>query len=185
VDAASTPRVLVYRDLLLPRSETFILSQGEALRRFEAYYAGSRMTVNGLSVPKGRTLVINRGGFSGRAGEVVFKSLGIAPGFFRNARAIKPSLIHAHFGMDGVLALPLARALAVPLIVTFHGVDATMSDEYLRRSDYPHRRYLSHRRALQRDAHLFLAVSHFIASALMALTAAKQRLFYNTHEFVN
>jgi glycosyltransferase involved in cell wall biosynthesis len=119
-------------------------------------------------VPKGRTLVINRGGFSGRAVEVVFKSLGIAPGFFRNVRAIRPSLIHAHFGMDGVLALPLARALAIPLIVTFHGVDVTMSDEYLSRSDYPHRRYLSHRRALQREAHLFLAVSNFIASALRA-----------------
>ncbi len=33
-------------------------------------------------------------------------------------------LVHAHFGVDGVYALELARRLSIPLITTFHGFDA-------------------------------------------------------------
>ena len=34
-------------------------------------------------------------------------------------------LIHAHFGTAGIQALPLAKALGLPLLVTFHGYDAS------------------------------------------------------------
>ncbi|QVW33811.1 glycosyltransferase [Geobacter sulfurreducens] len=34
-------------------------------------------------------------------------------------------LIHAHFGPAGLEALPLAKALDIPLLVTFHGYDAS------------------------------------------------------------
>lgn len=34
-------------------------------------------------------------------------------------------LIHAHFGPSGIDVLPLARSLGIPLIVTFHGFDAS------------------------------------------------------------
>ena len=34
-------------------------------------------------------------------------------------------LIHAHFGYSGLEVLPLARSLAIPLLVTFHGADAS------------------------------------------------------------
>lgn len=46
-------------------------------------------------------------------------------GFEQVARAGEIELIHAHFGTGGIQALPLARALGVPLIVTFHGYDAS------------------------------------------------------------
>ena len=35
-------------------------------------------------------------------------------------------LLHAHFGVEGVLAVPLASALGVPLVTSFYGYDATM-----------------------------------------------------------
>jgi colanic acid/amylovoran biosynthesis glycosyltransferase len=38
-------------------------------------------------------------------------------------RTIAPDVIHAQFGPAGVLIAPVARALGVPLIVTFHGYD--------------------------------------------------------------
>jgi hypothetical protein len=38
-----------------------------------------------------------------------------------------PALIHAHFGIEGVYALPLAKRLHIPLVTTFHGFDATLS----------------------------------------------------------
>ena len=34
-------------------------------------------------------------------------------------------LIHAHFGPSGLEMLPLAKSLGIPLIVTFHGFDAS------------------------------------------------------------
>ena len=43
------------------------------------------------------------------------------------------SLIHAHFGDGGLEMLPLGRALKIPLLVTFHGYDAS---EYLRNRIY-------------------------------------------------
>jgi hypothetical protein len=38
----------------------------------------------------------------------------------------RPSLIHAHFGIEGVAALALALRLEIPLVTTFHGFDATL-----------------------------------------------------------
>ncbi len=35
-----------------------------------------------------------------------------------------PDAIHAHFGPSGVLVMPVAQALGVPLVVSFHGFDA-------------------------------------------------------------
>jgi len=157
----------VYRDHLLPSSETFVRAQGEALRRFQAFYAGSRIIENGLSLPADRTVVVNEGGTLGRLAEGTFKVLGVAPSFFRKVRRLHPALIHAHFGIDGAQVLPLARFVPAPLVVTFHGYDATVSDEYARHSFYAHRRYLSRRRTLQREAKLFIAVSKFIRAKLL------------------
>jgi colanic acid/amylovoran biosynthesis glycosyltransferase len=46
----------------------------------------------------------------------------------------RTDVIHAHFGPGALLILPIAKALNIPLIVTFHGVDA--SPAYLKRAKY-------------------------------------------------
>ena len=163
----SLPVALFYRDHLLPRSETFVRAQGEGLRRFTAHYAGSRILENGLSLPADRTLVINKGGRLGRLAEGAFKVFGVAPNFYRKARRLKPVLVHAHFGIDGALALPLAKFVSAPLVVTFYGYDATVTDEHARRSFYAHRRYIRKRQNLQREARLFIAISEFIRAKLL------------------
>jgi len=38
-------------------------------------------------------------------------------------RSEKCRLIHAHFGMEGIMAVPLSEILAIPLVVTLHGFD--------------------------------------------------------------
>ena len=79
-----------------------------------------------------------------------------------------PALVHAHFGTDGVYALPLARAMRVPLVTTFHGFDATLSTLALLSSpawmQYPLRR-----RRLARQGQLFLCVSSFIRERVLAM----------------
>jgi len=160
------PVVITYRDHLLPPSETFIRAQAEALRGFLPYYVGSRL-VPGLALPPERTLVVNRWGSRGRICEVPFKFFGIAPRLVRTIRKLEPVLIHAHFGSGGTTVLPVARRLQLPLVITFYGQDASVKDEYARRSFYAHRIYLLRRTALKREACLFIAVSQFIREKLL------------------
>jgi colanic acid/amylovoran biosynthesis glycosyltransferase len=163
---AERPAIAVYRDRLLPSSETFVLAQGESLRRFVPYYLGSRK-VKGLPLPERRTLVVNGGGPVGKLGEAGHQLLGWAPAFARRVRKLDPVLVHAHFGPDGARALSLVRTLRVPLVVTFHGYDATIKDEYARRSFYSHRVYIRRRETLKQEAKLFIAVSRFIRERLL------------------
>src|SRR5207245_11773829 len=80
--------------------------------------------------------------------------------------ALRPRRIHAHFGRGGALALPIARALGLPLVVTFHGGDATKDGPYRSRL-FP---TIFQRRcaALQREAALIVCVSERIREALLA-----------------
>ena len=163
----SKPAVIIYRDHLLPPSATFIKSQAEALNDFIPYYAGSRLIQPGLPLSKELTLVVNKGGLLGKLREVSSKLWGFAPAFVQQIKALNPALIHAHFGPDGVIALPLARDLRVPLIVTFHGFDATVKDSYARRSSYRYWVYLGRKDMLKHEAQLFIAVSKYIKAKLL------------------
>lgn len=161
------PKPLIFfSGLLLPSSETFIRAQGEGLQQFTPYYVGARK-VKGLTLPVERTLVVNQGGFLGSVGEGLFKVLGSAPQLYQQVRQLNPVLLHAHFGLNGAMALPLARALNLPLVVTFHGSDATAKEEYIRNSSLNHWLYFRRRAALQREARLFIVVSEFIKEKLI------------------
>lgn len=164
---AGRPPVLIYRDRLLGYSEIWVRSQGEALRSFQAHYAGSKWRRD-VAMPPERSFVINRGGYAGRISEGLFKVLDWAPALRHWAGRVDPVLIHAHYGVDGALIAPLARALGVPLVVTFHGYEATMRDDYAARSFYLHRKYLRRRESLARDGTLFIAVSKCVRNALLA-----------------
>lgn len=160
------PAVVIYRDLLLPPSETFVLGQAEALQRFTPYYVGSRRT-QGLLTPEERTLVVNRGGLIGKASEIPYKLAGFAPTFFQRIQKLNPVLINAHYGMGGTVALPLRRVLKVPMLVTYHGYDELIKDEFARRSYFSHRVYVRRREVLKREAQLFIAVSNYSKENLL------------------
>ena len=162
----SKPNLAIFSGRLLPPSETFIRAQAEGIKQFTPYYLGARF-VKGLTLPRERTLVVNSGGSLGVVKEVLFKSLGIAPQFYQKVEQLNPVLIHAHFGPCGALALPLARTQELPLIVTYHGFDAMMTDEYARQDSISTRVYLKRREALKKEATLFIAVSEFIKKTLI------------------
>lgn len=161
-----TPTVLIFNGRLLLPSETFIKAQAESLKKFSPYYVGARRVV-GLPLASERALVVNKGGPCGKAAEYLFKQTGLAPHLSRQLKPLKPQLIHAHFGVCGTLALPLATMLKVPLIVTFHGFDASMTDDYARRSSITTRVYLRRRDQLKHKASRFIAVSDFIKGKLV------------------
>jgi colanic acid/amylovoran biosynthesis glycosyltransferase len=97
-------------------------------------------------------------------------------------RAARPALIHAHFGTDGLLVLPLARALGVPLITSLRGYDVARSDGALLRSgSLSWMRYALGKKRLQRDGALFLAVSDALRERAIArgYPEARTRTHYN------
>ena len=159
------PKMVVYTHSLLEPSMTFVLSHAEALRRYDAVYAGAHR-VSGLALPAERSFTANRGGAVGRANEFLFRRFGMVGGLARQLARFRPSLVHAHFGLSGPAGLILARALDVPLVVTYHGQDATISDEDMHRS-WRGREYLRGRAAVMREAGAIIAVSDFIRGRLL------------------
>src|SRR5689334_13513786 len=117
---------LIFRYELLPVSETFIKSQAGALINFQPCYTGVERAPKSLPIPEDSVLLMNGNSLWDRIERRTFLSAGWAPRFYRQLRDKRPALIHAHFGPDGAVALPLASELGVPLIVTLHGYDVTV-----------------------------------------------------------
>jgi glycosyltransferase involved in cell wall biosynthesis len=161
--------VLIYAEPLLSRPMTFIRTQAEALTRFSPYYISPHYQRDGLSLPEERVVVMRRGqGGLSRLTEAPFKLLGIAPFYTRRLKKLRPALLHAHFGPTGLRALPLARKLNIPLIVTFQGYDATIHDEALLQSRYYSARvYVRRRKVLDAGATLLIAVSNFVRDEMI------------------
>jgi glycosyltransferase involved in cell wall biosynthesis len=168
------PSVVVYTHSLLEPSMTFIRSHSEALVRYQPVYAGSRR-VSGLALPAGRVATANEGGLQGRILEYLFRRYGVARRLVRKLRAHHPVLVHAHFGQSGPAALVLAESLGIPLIVTYHGQDATISRAQASRS-WRGREFLRGQRRVMERAALIIAVSDFIRSKLLEQGCAPNRL---------
>lgn len=155
------PTALIFRSDLLPPSETFITSQAHALRRYQPCFAGLRR-VPGILLDSCETVVLSPGRtFRDRLHFRLFLETGIGPRFLRAVELRRPALLHAHFAVDGAAALPVQKHLSIPLIVTLHGYDATMSDGALSRTAAG-RVYLRRKSELRERAGLFICVSEHI-----------------------
>jgi glycosyltransferase involved in cell wall biosynthesis len=153
--------VAIFRQTLLPISETFIEAQARALRSFRPTYVGLLPATPSLPLPPNVILLTGTRSLISHGLVKLYTLAGIAPRFHQRARTAPPDLIHAHFAPDGAAALPLAEALKVPLLVTLHGYDVTVRDEQLRRT-LAGRLYLLRRSRLWERASLFICVSEFI-----------------------
>ncbi len=157
---ADHPVALIFRTRLLPYSETFIRSQAQSLKRYVPYYVGVRH-VPGLELPPASMWAANQGGLAGMLQELRFTRIGPSRRCTKQLAALKPALMHAHFGPDGAEAMRLASALNLPLVVTYHGYDATFTDAAMAGSRQG-RRYLRARSSMAGAVSQFVAVSHFI-----------------------
>jgi colanic acid/amylovoran biosynthesis glycosyltransferase len=166
VSQLARPRVLIYTHSLLDPSMTFILSHGEALARHEAVYVGAHRSNPGLAVPQARSFAVNTGGLNGKIREYLFRRHGFAPGFIKRLGRRHPVLVHAHFGTSGPTGLTIAEQLGIPLIVTFHGMDATMTPKEAA-SSRRGREYLKHRARLIEKCDCIIAVSNFIREKVL------------------
>lgn len=101
---------------------------------------------------------------------VLSYTLARRPGPLRAALADRgTALLHAHFGVEGVYAAPLARALAVPLVTTLHGFDVTVARARLLASRKPSWvNYVTWRTDLFAQGALFICVSEHIRRRAVA-----------------
>ena len=175
--SADGSAVLVYRDRIVPRSEAhFLRRQYIGFRRLVPVWIGCR-TDAGLPDLRADPILLGRRGATGVLDRVMFKQFGRIPPA-PDLRTLQPRLIHAHFGRGGALALPIARALKLPLVVTFHGGDATKDDHY-RQGLVP---TIFQRRceALRQEAALIICVAEHVREALLArnFPAAKLKVIH-------
>jgi len=159
------PKVLVFKETLLQPSETFILAQVGAMQEYVPTLAGLERAHPRLPLPQEPLLLSDRRPAVSDFRAKIYRRNGIAPLFHRKAKRARPDLIHAHFASGGRAALPLARALGIPLVVTFHGADVTVKGKH--RETY---------KALAEEASLFLCVSEFIRARALEAGFPAQKL---------
>jgi len=121
---------IVYRDKVLPRSETFIPRHYGALERWQPHWTAISRVAEGYDMGETPVTAINAGGLGGLVAEARFRTTGAAPAIDRRIDETGSTLIHAHFGKSGARILPLARRRGLPLVVSFHGGDATKTGHF-------------------------------------------------------
>jgi colanic acid/amylovoran biosynthesis glycosyltransferase len=165
--AANQGTIVVFRIQLLPASETFIVAQAAAMRRFSPYFVGWRRMA-GIDLPEDKSWTVDDGGLSGKLRELRFRYVGPTREQVARLQARSPRLVYAHFAPDGYAAMQLAEQLGVPLVTALHGFDVTMSDQAIRETRLG-REYVQGRSRLQEKGALFLTCSAFVRKQGLAL----------------
>ncbi|HVJ53549.1 MAG TPA: glycosyltransferase [Aliidongia sp.] len=156
--------VLVYRDRIVPKSEAhFLRRQYVGFDRLSPVWIGCR-TDDGLGDLGVEPLIIGAGNLFGSLTRQLFKQFGRVPAL-ASLKALRARVLHAHFGRGGTLALPIARALGIPLVVTYHGGDASKDKHYDRRAlPTIYQRRLG---TLQHEAAAIICVSDYVREVLL------------------
>ena len=161
------PTAIIYAHTILSRSMTFIRSHADALQAYDYVYAGAHRASDSLDLGDRPVYVANDRPLLGILDEYRFRSNGRAPRLYRQLRSESPAIVHAHFGTSGPTGLAIAEHLDVPLLVTFHGADATISDLTAARSRRG-RELINGKARLIARAGCFIAVSNYIRDKMVA-----------------
>lgn len=164
------PTALVFRKRILPWSETFIASQAGAMQRYAPVLVGYSRDPGGAAYLVGRPqLLLKDHSYFPALEKLLLKSAGRAPGRWLRAIAeTKPVVLHAHFGSSALPAKHIARALGIPLIVTYHGMDITVAAKTEAEAERRRRAFAA--------ADKVIAVSEFIADALRAAGCPREKI---------
>ncbi|HEX6587775.1 MAG TPA: glycosyltransferase [Longimicrobiales bacterium] len=167
---ADRPAVLIYRKQLLLWSETFIAAQAHALERYRPVFTGLRYRAEGRAYMRdAASETLAQHARLPKLSKLLFLEGQVVPRrWLRALAAHRPALLHAHFGWESVNARAIARALGIPFVVTFHGMDITV--------DRGTRKERRQRATAFRDARRIIAVSEFIAARLIEAGAPRERL---------
>lgn len=165
--------IVIFRHNLFRVSEPFIAEQAQCLQRYRPLYLG-RLRYG--DPPAGADSFALQDLVRGSPLPLVgwqMLTRDTRP-YRRLLDGHRPVLIHAHFGVNGVYALPLARRLGIPLVTSFHGFDATLATPaFLGSPEWAQYRCLRGR--LARDGAIFLCASAYIRDRVLAMGFPEER----------
>jgi glycosyltransferase involved in cell wall biosynthesis len=133
----SKPKVLIFKSDLLPISETFIREQALHLKNWKPVLIAYSLVENGVDLT-GLDILLLEDRYSLWSKIVHGLHLMLQVPISKEVYRLKKEnaqLIHAHFGPGAVRVWPLAKALKLPMLVTFHGLDITVRKEWWQRGN--------------------------------------------------
>lgn len=166
-------RVAIVRHNLFEPSETFIRAQAGALTRYAPFFVARRHLHDRPSGVSAWSTLEEGSRFD----DALYSITGRSKAMQGLLREQKADVVHAHFGPDGLYASHSARMLGLPLVITLHGRDVTVTRRDLLRSKRPvATRYALGRSSLGRDADLIICVSDEIKRAAVTAGIAERKL---------
>lgn len=170
------PCVAIYRNQLLPLSQTFIRDQARTMQRFRPVFVGRELAGAGLDL---RDFDVRLAGAAGGLRSTLGRVLPTLRPLPRVLRAAGAALVHAHFGTDAVDAWPDVRRLGIPMFVTLHGFDIHTSRQWWEAGHGGKRRVRYPRELLemaQDPLVRFLAVSRAVRARAIAFGLPEARV---------
>jgi glycosyltransferase involved in cell wall biosynthesis len=165
--------VAIYRRGFLPLSETFIADHIRSLRRYEPFVMADNIV--GGHYRDGQELHLLHDPGSGKWSRIRSRLTGHYRHLGEHMASRSTGLIHAHFLQDGAAILPLAMRRHLPLVVTAHGYDATVTArEHARRTEGLW--YLMLKPFLMRYADGIICVSQWIRQCLIEAGYPEEKL---------
>lgn len=154
-------KVLIFTKKVLPRSNTFVASQGNNLPTISPIYIGFKKDNTGLNLINEQPICVQEEHirFNAIAKLALEKLSYLSSGWKSALTNYQANIIHAHFGKGGFYCAPIAKALQLPLVTTFHGSDITQKDKL----SYNQK----HREIVFQRSDKIIAVSKFIQQKLI------------------
>lgn len=167
------PKVGIFKLSFSAGSEPFVTEQARNLSRYSPIFLIGKLS-GPFSFPH---VSLCKDGIGRFRKELFFLTRsGSAFRGFPEIRAVR--VLHAHFGIDGVYALGIARDLGIPLITTFHGYDITTNPiNFLRSRGVVDKHYYFGLKRLREEGDRFVAVSRFIEDRLLKEGFPRDRVF--------
>jgi colanic acid/amylovoran biosynthesis glycosyltransferase len=165
-----TKNVLIFSKRVLPISNTFIAAQAQYLKNYTPIFIGFSEDSSGQYLIKDKKTCIQS-----QFERFPFLSKVLLDGYSFLTKGWKqalqthnPKLLHAHFGKGGYYSSAIAKALDLPMIVTFHGSDITQKDKF----SYNHK----HRTKVFQQADKIIASSKFIQQKLILKGCPEEKI---------
>ena len=168
----------VFRNTFLQPSEVWIHNNLVAQERYESrVFCRRRLHSDRFPFPTSaiRDPAQGRDGPGDRVAEAAYALFRSSPALQGDLEAFGPDLFHAHFGVDGVYALPFARRMNRPLVVSVYGYDASRLPRF-QLLPVAWFNYWLHFGGLVRGTTRFLAYTEFLAGQLEARGVPREKI---------
>lgn len=166
-------KIAIFRNQLFKNSESFITNQADEIDGFDIVYLGRRLV--GENKKRDYYVINEKNTYRERTNEIINALSTTSIAYNKVVKDL--DLIHAHFAIDAVYALPLLKKKNMPLITTLHGFDVTVQTKKIITSMSPSLlNYKIKSASLKRDGSLFLCVSDFIRNKALEAGFPEEKL---------